>query len=516
LGLAAQTAPARAITRSGGGAPGSAPQQGSPSPQPGQPASAPSGGTGAPFSPESAAEGSASAAPPAEEMGLDAWLDSERSVALKRMLADVSPKGAAPGAVAASPSRQNPNYWYNWRRDAALTMDEVATLYARTADASQKKALGKRLADYASFVRREQTAKSLAGLGEPKFNMDGSPFNDAWGRPQDDGPAEEASALAAYAETLLDAGRKDQAAKLYGDAAAGIKADLEYVAGRGTTTSFDVWEEVRALHFDTRMAQRAALLDGARLADRLGDAAGAERDRAAAEAVDAALPAYWDPSKGIVVSALGRDGGLDYKSSGLDSSVILAAIRRRPAGEGAPAPFSPTDARVLATAAALKRRFREQYAVNAAGLGVAIGRYPEDRYYGGNPWVLLTAAYAQLEYEAARAYVERGALPVEAADLSFFQDLLDDPGDRGALRAGATLGPKDVFFIKLVDALARDGDRQLARLRRHANSDGSLSEQIDKSNGAMTSAPDLTWNYAALLTALQARDALAAARLSRR
>ena len=47
-----------------------------------------------------------------------------------------------------------------------------------------------------------------------------------------------------------------------------------------------------------------------------------------------------------------------------------------------------------------------RYAVNtadtAAGTpGVLIGRYPGDTYAGGNPWVLSTAALAQLLYRAA-------------------------------------------------------------------------------------------------------------------
>ena len=34
-----------------------------------------------------------------------------------------------------------------------------------------------------------QELKTLTGLGEPKINIDGSPYNEPWGRPQNDGPA---------------------------------------------------------------------------------------------------------------------------------------------------------------------------------------------------------------------------------------------------------------------------------------------------------------------------------------
>ena len=51
------------------------------------------------------------------------------------------------------------------------------------------------------------------------------------------------------------------------ESADGIKGDLEYVSHHWQQTSFDVWEEVKAHHFDTETAQREALLEGAWLAD---------------------------------------------------------------------------------------------------------------------------------------------------------------------------------------------------------------------------------------------------------
>jgi len=449
--------------------------------------------------------------------GLDAWLASERGIALQKMEADISPAGARPGSVAASPSHANPNYWYNWRRDAALTMDEVVALYDQEQDPDQKAAYGKMLNDYASFVRTEQTDKTLTGLGEPKFNMDGTAFNDPWGRPQDDAPAEEASSLIDYASALLRAGRIDQAKALYGDFATGIKGDLEYVSHHWQETSFDVWEEVKAHHFDTQMAQRTALLEGAWLADQLNDPLAAKWYRAQAGALDAAISAHWDPNNGYIDSALDQDGGLDYKSSDLDAAVILGAIHRR-ALDGTVETssqrqfFAPTDPRVLATAEALKVKFRGEYPINASNPGVAIGRYPEDAYMGGNPWVLLTAAYAQMEYMAASGFLSAGSISIQSADLSFFQDLLSDPDDKAALKAGSVLNSGDALFGKLIDGLAHDGDLELACVRAHASPDGSLSEQINKTTGYMTSAADLTWNYAGMLTALQARDALEAQR----
>jgi glucoamylase len=456
--------------------------------------------------------GGAVAAP---SSGLDSWLALERGIALQKMKANISPAGAAPGAVAASPSRKDPDYFFHWRRDAALTMQEIVALYERSSG-DEKAAYFKMLTDYAGFVKTTQRQSSLTGLGEPKFNMDGTPYNGAWGRPQDDAPAEEASTLIEFASALLKEGHRDLAKQLYGSFADGIKGDLEYVSHHWRQTSFDVWEEVKAHHFDTETAQRQALLEGAWLAEQLGDDGAPQWYRAQAKLIEGRMNGHWDADKGYIVSARDQDAGLGGKDSGLDAAVILAAIHRRAmdSGLGTSAErgfFSVTDPRVLATAQALDDRFKAQYAVNRrpGEPGAAIGRYPEDSYFGGNPWPLLTAAFAQLDYMAAKDFLDRGAIAIEDADLAFFRAL--DPEAKG-LRAGLAVRRGDPLFDELIAAFKVQGDSFLAEVRAHANPDGSLSEQIDKNNGMMMSAKDLTWNYASILSALSARDALNAAR----
>ncbi len=46
--------------------------------------------------------------------------------------------------------------------------------------------------------------------------------------------------------------------------------------------------------------------------------------------------------------------------------------------------------------------------------------------------------------------------------------------------------------------------RMVERVKFHAYKDGSLDEQINRTSGYMTSAHNLTWNYAALLTTRRA------------
>jgi hypothetical protein len=49
------------------------------------------------------------------------------------------------------------------------------------------------------------------GLGEPKFQIDGTRFNGAWGRPQRDGPALRAIALMSFSNWLINNGQKSTA-----------------------------------------------------------------------------------------------------------------------------------------------------------------------------------------------------------------------------------------------------------------------------------------------------------------
>ena len=119
-----------------------------------------------------------------------------------------------------------------------------------------------------------------AGLGEPKFNTDGTVYQCGWGRPQNDGPALRAASLCRLANLLLDDGRSDLVqlvkTKLYdGTSNSLIKKDLEYVSHNWGNACVNLWEEVGGNHFYTRIVQRRALRDGAKLATRLADSGAA-------------------------------------------------------------------------------------------------------------------------------------------------------------------------------------------------------------------------------------------------
>ena len=422
---------------------------------------------------------SASAAPAHSpgmmSMGFEPWLESQSSASVERLLANVSPAGTAPGVVVASPERVSPNYYYHWVRDAALTMNTVVELYARASSTQLRDALRNRLVDYARFSRQNQTTVTIAGMGEPKFNVDGSAFMGSWCRPQTDGPALRALTLSRFANLLLDQGDGGFVHnELYDGAiptSSVVKADLEFVAHHWRETSCDIWEEVSGDHFYTKLVQRRSLIEGAALASRLGDPGAASFYLSQAEALKASILEHWDAGRGVFVPTLNWKGGIGYKSSGLDGQVILGILHS--------GGFAFSDARVLGTMHAIAQSFAALYPINrvSGAPGVGIGRYPEDvydgaKFEGGNPWVLITAAFANGYY---RASAELTAL-------------------------GKTSEARQAFDL---------GDSYLKRIQYHANPDGSLSEQFDRNSGFMVSARDLTWSHVELLQAVWARAAVA-------
>ncbi len=402
-------------------------------------------------------------APMAMGASFEKWLEGERDIAMKGLLNHISPKDGMPGSVIASPSKNNPNYYFHWVRDAALVMDVIVKRYQHEEDVNMKQAYYDRILDYIHFSRSNQLMPNRSGgLGEPKFNVDGTAFDGDWGRPQNDGPALRAITLIHFAKELLSQGQEEQVRTLLYDNALPsktvIKVDLEFVSHHWKEASFDLWEEVLGDHFYTRMVQRRALLDGAELARILGDQGAADWYKKQALAIEKSLLSFWDENRKIFVTTLNPSGGLQGKESHLDVAIILGILH----GYRDDGFLSPTDDRVLATARALELAFESLYPINGqSNLGTAIGRYPEDRYDGyttssqGNPWVLATAAFAEFYYKGADQ---------------------------------------------------KKGDLFLKRIEHHANPDGSLSEQMNRYSGFMQGAHDLTWSYASFLTALFARD----------
>ncbi|ODU00005.1 MAG: hypothetical protein ABS81_24675 [Pseudonocardia sp. SCN 72-86] len=199
---------------------------------------------------------------------------------------------------------------------------------------------------------------------------------------------------------------------------------------------------------------------------------------------------HWDAAGNHLISMIG-DTQPGYEPN---ISSVMAAVY------GA---LEVTDTRVLATVAGLRAAWTDganAYPVNAAdaalGLGPMFGRFPGDTYDGddndsgtGHPWALCTANVAEVHYDLAAAVASTGKVPIDARSRPFFDQLGID----------ATTTIADVAAI-LCDA----GDRMLGALIRHSDH-LELSEQFDAVTGYEKSVRNLTWSYAAYLSAVRAR-----------
>ena len=135
----------------------------------------------------------------------------------------------------------------------------------------------------------------------------------------------------------------------------------------------------------------------------------------------------------------------------------------------------------------------------SAGQPYSLGRYPEDTYMGGNPWFLTTSAAAEQLYDAVAQWKHAGSITIDSVSLAFFADIYPSA-------AMGTFGSNTSAFAAITAAATTLADGYLAIVQKHTAADGSLNEQFDKSSGYEISAIDLTWSYAALLTANAARN----------
>ncbi len=114
-----------------------------------------------------------------------------------------------PGSVAAAAMGRpgEPDYGFHWVRDSALVMRVLATLESAS-PATEAMVYAQRLVDFIRFSRELQQSDSPQGLGEVRYNLDGSEDILRWSRPQLDGAPLRALALISGSR-LSRAGRAD-------------------------------------------------------------------------------------------------------------------------------------------------------------------------------------------------------------------------------------------------------------------------------------------------------------------
>ncbi|HTC43795.1 MAG TPA: glycoside hydrolase family 15 protein [Steroidobacteraceae bacterium] len=375
------------------------------------------------------------------------------------------------GSVVASPVLAaydpDPDYFFHWYRDSAVVMDALRILYERgtlsdealqlfeqfvhfslAADALDGRALVERpqwrervQPDFVKFLR--QDADLAQAHGE---RIRGETRLNADGSLDiSSWPRPQHDGIATRALTLTRWLKLPGLEPAVREAASRLlQADVHYTRRHWREPSYDIWEEDLGLHYYTLCTAAAALAD---------DPAGASILRM--------LDGFWDSSCGHYRSRVLSSGAASTKQ--LDIAVILAAVHTDLPGVR----HSPGDPRQHATLTRLEELFARQYLINEGrpvGSGPAMGRYAGDVYYSGGAYYFSTLGAAELCYLAAVRMAPDAAQPW----------------------------------------LAR-GDAFLETVRAFTPASGDLAEQFDQKTGVQSSARDLTWSYAAFISATAAR-----------
>jgi glucoamylase len=396
---------------------------------------------------------------------------------------------SSPGCIIAAPSYPgelstvDQDYVFNWTRDAAIAAFElaVAAMPVRPGSAAQP------LVDYATFARSCQTSNPPT-IGHACYTIEGQP------RPwtvQSDGPALQTLALLkAYSQ--LDAPGQ-------GTAATVIAANLDYLLSVYESTTTNLWEERQGYSFFARAVQLRCLRQVE--SNTFGIAVPAGVTPAIAWLEDA-LGAHWNGRYYVTLLAPPLPGSPPPSLPPTEAydpniDVVMASVY------GA---VPCTDTRLLATAGLLRRQWADSaspsfYPVNAAdksrGYGPLLGRYPGDSYdgdvaepvAGGHPWALCSCNFAELYFRLASSIARTKRLPLDDLSADFFAQVAVD----------STTPPEQA-----VASLQGAGDAILDAVVFHSDH-LELSEQFDGTTGYEKSVRDLTWSYAAFLSAVRAR-----------
>ncbi|WP_219821983.1 glycoside hydrolase family 15 protein [Streptomyces sp. Ru71] len=405
---------------------------------------------------------------------------------------DVS-RDSKPGCIIAAPSFPastpgiDQDYVFHWVRDGAVAAMEVAKAGMPVRPGGTVQTLN----DYVQFADLcHSNAQPPLTKGHACFEISGEPR--PWSE-QNDGPAlQTITILAAYDQ--LDVATRKQAVDL-------VNANVAYLLGvyEGPTTN--LWEEHSGYSFFARSAQLRCFEE-----IQASTVAGIDKPAGLRPAVDwlrQALAEHWDGNR--YVSVLADPGGGARPSpqnpvvSGYDPNIdiVQAALY------GA---LPVTDTGLLATAAQLRSQWEEGgtafYPINKSdkdqfGIGPMFGRYPEDSYdgdtahpvRGGHPWALSTCNVAELHYRLAAEIKAGNSVPRDNLSAPFFAQSGIDTSTPPAAAAAALTATGDAMVMAVI----------------HHSDHLELSEQFDGTTGYQRSVRNLTWSYAACLSAMRAR-----------
>lgn len=494
------------------------------------------------------------------------WLEEQTSISFEKILANIGNSNindlhkndnVADGAVIASISKNEPDYFYQWPRDAAITINTIVANLIGSDNAinlTLAETVTKYLNNSAVLQRTSNPSgegvggndPNLKGLGEPKFEVNNEAFKGNWGRPQNDGAPLRLIATFHFLGKLnqqnvslselisqLNTDGHQNAGLLFDDEKSlfnnVIRHDLEFVSKNWQTDSFDLWEEIKGRHFFTSLVQLSATKLGLEfmgnhepndpLFKELQETFNGLYEFLTLEG------GFLNPHKNYIVET---PSSLNTRS-GLDTAVLIASLLTHDK-DAEPfttnnLPFDVTDSGILNTLHALTNVMAIIYPINhqrhSPNMGVALGRYPEDIYDGvgtseGNPWFLCTSNAAQLFYQIIRKmYDEKTDLdiPVNTWESKFWTLIFEGFETYPSILPSNYYNDNDIknndgsyhliipynspAFNQTMISLLNYGDSFLDKLREHVSDDGSMNEQFNKYTGIMQGAKELTWSHGA-------------------
>ena len=359
------------------------------------------------------------------------------------------------GIIIASPSTIPP-YKYHWIRDSALVMRVFIDKYEQTKDSEYFEYI----MNYIENETKVQDLNTLSGLGEPKINIDCTPFNGEWGRPQNDGPALRGIMMLKIIKLF----------KFNYDILINrliipiILKDLEYILENYNKVSFDIWEEQIGWHFYTRLVQLKFIKD---ICKELKLFKFTETKIDTIKSVEEKIIQSINHHIGknergnYIISSFDKNGGIiKYE----DSANILALCH---------IDFDDTILNIfgldsiLHTCDNLLNSFRSKY--NDKDLNL-IGRYIDDKYYNGHIWIICSLAMAQVYLEI---YKRRN----KKIKRSSMDRAISNPNN-------------DLYLVS----------NEILEKILSLDVDFILPEQFDPITSEYYSAKKLTWNYSELYT----------------
>lgn len=493
------------------------------------------------------------------------WVDDQFAVSFEYLLENIADsnfindrlldQGVVEGGIIASPSKETPDYFYQWVRDSAITIRSViSNLFAQNVSQTfdEPHVLNETLAATVlkyinnSYVLQRLDNLSgdsvkldhvgqLKGLGEPKWLVDSTPYMDVWGRPQNDGPPLRTVAILHFLDELNLKGLtfndvihqctkgklikgplpfKDEK-ELFENV---IYWDLQFVLKNWQDDSFDLWEEVNGKHFFTSLVQFTAVKMGLRFLQQHKDIDQSSLSNDLQNCIKEMLQfltlgsGFLNPNKNFIVET----PTILNSRSGLDIAVIIGSLLTRNVDDNIP--FGVTDSGVLNTLYHLVKSMGIIYPINHPkanlNIGVALGRYPEDVYDGvgtseGNPWFLATCSASELLYQLITASYQAQTdlvIPLNKWESEFWTLIFEGFDDITDQSYQLVIPWGSPAFTQTMISIFDLGESFLDVVREHVSEGGHMSEQFNKYTGYLQGAANLTWSYGAMWKSCHARS----------